>query len=280
MKFNKLITVAILLLSSLSVMAKKQHLDSIKIKNKFGKRVASQCTWQDRNGAHSKQITNVTIENGKTLKAKGPMLGYRIKEVTAMQSSLVASAAGSAMLLGGQAATGALIATFMGKTKARKNKYFVVTAGKKPKDAQDHVAIVKGYKNKATYKIHRRHIAFKKANKNLDLASEIDYDATTLQAIQDKFDKADAAYTAEDRAYFEALKKLKMLKNGPKKDAKSAKKDAKSARKAAIQKQKELKQEKKANKQEIKKQKKADKFQDGLDYLDADNYEDFDDSEY
>ena len=193
-----------------------QHLDHIKIKNEFGERIASQCTWRDRNGAHTKQITNITIENGKTKDAAGPMLGYEIKEVTGMESNLVAASAGMSIATAGIAAggTAAMIKTFMGKANASNYTYFVVTRGQQPKGSKNYKAVVTGYKNKNVYKIYKRRNHFNNATKDLsDAQAEAIPNADKIVKLKATLATATIAYTAEDKAYFVALDALKTARN-------------------------------------------------------------------
>ena len=155
---NKVIVLAMLFVSAGNVMfasaktnkdsanffnkmaATKQNLDHIHIKNDFGKKIVCQLTWKDRNGAHTTQITDITINPGKTANAAGPMLGYGIEKVEAMASAMAAASAGMVLVMTG----------YQGSTKAGKNRYFVVIQGDAPlkgasKDTTEHKPTIRGY---------------------------------------------------------------------------------------------------------------------------------------
>lgn len=149
-KISKLTMLTVLLFSAFDAFAKvtsikKLKLDRITIKNDFGQRIAVQATWRDRNGAHTTQITNTTINKGAKVKVKGPMLGYGIKEVTATESAIVAT------VLAPPAVGASLIAILQGTAKSHGNKFFVVKAGSAPKGIKNHKAVITGYKNEKAY---------------------------------------------------------------------------------------------------------------------------------
>ena len=144
------------------------------------------------------------------------MLGYEIKEVTGMESNLVAASAGMSIATAGIAAggTAAMIKTFMGKANASNYTYFVVTRGQQPKGSKNYKAVVTGYKNKNVYKIYKRRNHFNNATKDLsDAQAEAIPNADKIVKLKATLATATIAYTAEDKAYFVALDALKTARN-------------------------------------------------------------------